>query len=146
MQDNPLMAGFGRLRHELAAVRDINTFDAVSLLSPFLQIVQTKGTAAPITILTLGALRNITSHSGQITSLLKGLKHRPFRLATGQIIPVLVKAEAVSLQPTATFLAHEPSATCNAPPVTSLADKGCVCATSTSAALPEPTETDECSV
>ncbi|PNH43810.1 hypothetical protein VD0004_g3722 [Verticillium dahliae] len=89
---------------------------------------------------------SITSHSGQITSLLKGLNHRPFRLATGQIIPVLVRAEAVALQPTATFLAHEPSATCDAPPVTSLADKGCVCATSTSAVLPEPTETDECSV
>ncbi|KAM0532126.1 hypothetical protein ACHAPP_007310 [Verticillium nonalfalfae] len=62
MQDNPLMAGFGRLRHELAAVRDINTFDAVSLLSPFLQIVQTKGTAAPITILTLGALRKFLAY------------------------------------------------------------------------------------
>ncbi|KAM0507525.1 hypothetical protein ACHAO3_005827 [Verticillium nonalfalfae] len=56
------MAGFGRLRHELAAVRDINTFDAVSLLSPFLQIVQTKGTAAPITILTLGALRKFLAY------------------------------------------------------------------------------------
>ncbi|PNH73150.1 hypothetical protein VD0001_g4416 [Verticillium dahliae] len=62
MQDNPLMAGFGRLRHELATVRDINTFDAVSLLSPFLQIVQTKGTAAPITILTLGALRKFLAY------------------------------------------------------------------------------------
>ncbi|KAF9869222.1 Sec7 domain-containing protein [Colletotrichum karsti] len=56
IQDNPLMAGFGKLRHELASVRDIHAFDALSLLNPFLQIIQTKGTAAPITILTLGAL------------------------------------------------------------------------------------------
>ncbi|KAM0326700.1 hypothetical protein ACHAQA_006571 [Verticillium albo-atrum] len=87
---------------------------------------------------------SVTSHSGQITALLKGLNHRPFRLATGQIIPVLVKAEAVALQPTATFLAHEPSATCEAPPITSNAAEGCVCATATSTALPEPTESAEC--
>ncbi|KAM0279817.1 hypothetical protein ACHAQH_004368 [Verticillium albo-atrum] len=56
------MAGFGRLRHELAAIRDIHAFDAVALLSPFLQIVQTKGTAASITILTLGALRKFLAY------------------------------------------------------------------------------------
>ncbi|OLN97319.1 hypothetical protein CCHL11_01118 [Colletotrichum chlorophyti] len=62
IQDNPLMAGFGKLRHELASVREIHSFDALSLLSPFLQIIQTKGTAAPITILTLGALRKFLAY------------------------------------------------------------------------------------
>ncbi|TDZ17365.1 Uncharacterized protein Cob_v009713 [Colletotrichum orbiculare MAFF 240422] len=62
IQDNPLMAGFGKLRHELATVKDIHIFDALSLLSPFLQIIQTKGTAAPITILTLGALRKFLAY------------------------------------------------------------------------------------
>ncbi|EQB48165.1 Sec7 domain-containing protein [Colletotrichum gloeosporioides Cg-14] len=62
IQDNPLMAGFGKLRHELASVRDIHSFDALSLLSPFLQIIQTKGTAAPVTILTLGALRKFLAY------------------------------------------------------------------------------------
>ncbi|KAK2044112.1 Sec7 domain-containing protein [Colletotrichum somersetense] len=62
IQDNPLMAGFGKLRHELASVRDIHSFDALSLLNPFLQIIQTKGTAAPITILTLGALRKFLAY------------------------------------------------------------------------------------
>ncbi|KAH7349362.1 Sec7 domain-containing protein [Plectosphaerella cucumerina] len=62
IQDNPLMAGFGRLRHELATVRDIHAFDALALLNPFLQIVQTKGTAAAITILTLGALRKFLAY------------------------------------------------------------------------------------
>ena len=62
MQDHPLIAGFGRLRQELAPFRDIRKFDAVSLLAPFLQIVQTKGTAAPITILTLRALRKFLAY------------------------------------------------------------------------------------
>ncbi|KAL2878804.1 GDP/GTP exchange factor for ARF [Colletotrichum sp. CLE4] len=62
IQDNPLMAGFGKLRHELASVRDIHSFDALFLLNPFLQIIQTKGTAAPITILTLGALRKFLAY------------------------------------------------------------------------------------
>ncbi|WYZ46460.1 hypothetical protein EsH8_IX_000685 [Colletotrichum jinshuiense] len=62
IQDNPLMAGFGKLRHELASVRDIHSIDALSLLNPFLQIIQTKGTAAPITILTLGALRKFLAY------------------------------------------------------------------------------------
>ncbi|PHH76444.1 hypothetical protein CDD80_1527 [Ophiocordyceps camponoti-rufipedis] len=43
MQDNPLVAGFGKLRHELAAVK-------------------AKGTAAPITILALGALRKFLAY------------------------------------------------------------------------------------
>ncbi|KAI4276528.1 MAG: hypothetical protein LQ337_002410 [Flavoplaca oasis] len=38
---------------------------------------------------------SITSHSGEIASLLRVLGHRPFRLATGAVIPVLVKAETV---------------------------------------------------
>nr|XP_036583330.1 Sec7 domain-containing protein [Colletotrichum truncatum]KAF6792306.1 Sec7 domain-containing protein [Colletotrichum truncatum] len=62
IQDNPLMAGFGKLRHELASVKEIHSFDALSLLNPFLQIIQTKGTAAPITILTLGALRKFLAY------------------------------------------------------------------------------------
>ncbi|KKA28301.1 hypothetical protein TD95_003031 [Thielaviopsis punctulata] len=61
-QDHPLMSSFGRLRHELASVKDIYTFDALSLLQPFLQIIQTKGTAAPITILALGALRKFLAY------------------------------------------------------------------------------------
>lgn len=62
MQDHPLIAGFGRLRQELAMCKDIRKFDAVSLLQPFLQIIQTKGTAAPITILTLRALRKFLAY------------------------------------------------------------------------------------
>jgi hypothetical protein len=90
---------------------------------------------------------SVTAHSGAITRLLSALNHRPFRLATGQIIPVLVKAETIELQPTPVFEAHEPYSTCDAPPVTSISGQGCVCATATTSALPEPTESEpaECS-
>lgn len=82
---------------------------------------------------------SITSHSGEITSLLRVLQHRAFRLATGQIIPVLVKAETVAPQPEPTYVAHEPYSTCASPPITSNADQGCVCsetATATATAAP----------
>ncbi|TEA21647.1 putative phosphoglycerate mutase [Colletotrichum sidae] len=82
---------------------------------------------------------SVTSHSGQITKLLKALNHRAFRLSTGQIIPVFVKAEVVEPQPEPTFAAHEPYSTCTSPPVTSIAGQGCVCATATSALLPAAT-------
>ncbi|CAG9946727.1 unnamed protein product [Clonostachys rosea f. rosea IK726] len=62
MQDNPLIAGFGKLRHEIAGIKDIKSFDAPSLLSPFLNVIQAKGTAAPITILALGALRKFLAY------------------------------------------------------------------------------------
>jgi broad specificity phosphatase PhoE len=79
---------------------------------------------------------SITAHSGAITQLLAALNHRAFRLSTGQIIPVLVKAEVIELQPTPVFEAHEPYSTCDAPPTTSIAGQGCVCPTATTLALP----------
>lgn len=62
MQDNPMIAGFGQLRHELSGVKDIRSFDAPTLLAPFLLVIQAKGTAAPITILALGALRKFLAY------------------------------------------------------------------------------------
>ncbi|KAF4125340.1 golgi-specific brefeldin A-resistance guanine nucleotide exchange factor 1 [Geosmithia morbida] len=62
MQDNPMIAGFGKLRHEIAGSKDVRTFDAPSLLAPFLHVMQAKGTAAPITILALGALRKFLAY------------------------------------------------------------------------------------
>ncbi|KAI1409058.1 hypothetical protein F5Y13DRAFT_193730 [Hypoxylon sp. FL1857] len=60
MQDNPLMAGFGRLRHELSSY--IHQFDAPALLNPFLQVIQASSTSAPITILALKAIRKFLSY------------------------------------------------------------------------------------
>ncbi|KAI1466942.1 uncharacterized protein F4812DRAFT_433293 [Daldinia caldariorum] len=62
MQDNPLMAGFGRLRHELSNCKDIHQFDAPALLNPFLQVIQASSTSAPITILALKAIRKFLSY------------------------------------------------------------------------------------
>ncbi|KAG5925024.1 hypothetical protein E4U42_004500 [Claviceps africana] len=81
---------------------------------------------------------SVTSHSGEIRALLEALDHRPFALSTGQIIPVLVRAELTLPVPTTTFAGFTPEATCKQPPVTSLADKGCVCSSGTSS-IPSPT-------
>ncbi|KAK9770576.1 putative SEC7 domain-containing protein [Seiridium cardinale] len=66
MQDNPLMAGFGRLRHELSGCKepdaDIHDFDAPALLNPFLQVIQASATSAPITILALKAIRKFLAY------------------------------------------------------------------------------------
>ncbi|KAK4126045.1 Sec7-domain-containing protein [Parathielavia appendiculata] len=62
MQDNPLISGFGRLRQELAGVKDIHRFDSLVLLYPFLQIIQAKGTAAPVTILALRAIQKFLAY------------------------------------------------------------------------------------
>ncbi|OTB08889.1 hypothetical protein M426DRAFT_316915 [Hypoxylon sp. CI-4A] len=61
-QDNPLMAGFGRLRHELSSCKNIHEFDAPALLNPFLQVIQASSTSAPITILALKAIRKFLSY------------------------------------------------------------------------------------
>ncbi|KAG6042156.1 hypothetical protein E4U41_004960 [Claviceps citrina] len=62
MQDNPMIAAFGKLRHEIAVIKDIRTFDALNFLAPFLLVIQAQGTAAPITILALGALRKFLAY------------------------------------------------------------------------------------
>ncbi|KAI2628938.1 Sec7-domain-containing protein [Xylaria nigripes] len=62
MQDNPLMVGFGRLRHDLSGCKDIHEFDAPALLHPFLQVIQASSTSAPITILALKAIRKFLSY------------------------------------------------------------------------------------
>ncbi|KND86644.1 Phosphomutase-like protein 3 [Tolypocladium ophioglossoides CBS 100239] len=79
-----------------------------------------------------GTWLSVTSHSGMIGSLLTALGHRDFGLSTGQIIPVLVRAEAVAKPPppTTTAAGFTSEATCEAPPVTSVAT-GCVCSTAT---------------
>jgi len=73
---------------------------------------------------------SITSHSGEIRSILRVLGHREFSLSTGAVIPVLVKAEYFRQGEIITTPAWTATATCTAPPVTSLSTvtPGCVCA------------------
>jgi len=63
---------------------------------------------------------SITSHSGEIGALLRVLGHRTFSLSTGQVIPVLVKAEIIDGgPPTTTIAPYTIVSTCTAPPKTS---------------------------
>lgn len=82
---------------------------------------------------------SVTAHSGIISRLLKAVRHREFRLSTGQIIPVLVKAEAIELLPDPTYDALEPYSTCDAPPIESIAGVGCICSSTTASFVPAPT-------
>lgn len=71
---------------------------------------------------------SVSSHSGAIRRLLEVLGHRTFSLSTGQIIPVLVRAEVVDTpEPVTTQSGFTPEATCKSTPVTSISGQGCVC-------------------
>ncbi|KAH8808855.1 histidine phosphatase superfamily [Xylogone sp. PMI_703] len=60
---------------------------------------------------------SITSHSGEIGSMLRVLGHRSFSLVTGAVIPVLIKAETIkgTAAPTATQ-PYTPISTCSTQP------------------------------
>ncbi|KAL4916252.1 histidine phosphatase superfamily [Aspergillus aurantiobrunneus] len=72
---------------------------------------------------------SITAHSGEITSILRVIGHQAFRLSTGAVIPVLIRAEEVREPEPTTTAAWTVSAYCTEPPATSTAS-GCVCASS----------------
>ncbi|KAF1947355.1 phosphoglycerate mutase-like protein [Clathrospora elynae] len=67
---------------------------------------------------------SITSHSGEIGSLLRVLGHRAFSLSTGSAIPVLVKATTLYADaPATTTMPYTPQKTCAAPPA--IRDSSC---------------------
>ena len=74
---------------------------------------------------------SVTSHSGEIGSLLQVLGHRSFSLSTGAVIPVLVKAETLDEPtPTTASQAYTLLATCTSPPtVTASSCDDCSCCT-----------------
>jgi len=63
MQDNPLMSGFAKLRADLKHCNDIQMFDTPSLLQPFLQVIRSSSTTAPITSLALIAITKMLSYN-----------------------------------------------------------------------------------
>ncbi|MCJ1394233.1 GDP/GTP exchange factor for ARF [Xylographa bjoerkii] len=63
MQDNPLMSAFARLRSELRGCQDIRVFDIPSLLHPFLQVIRSSSTSAPITSLALIAITKFFAYN-----------------------------------------------------------------------------------
>ncbi|OOQ90488.1 putative GPI anchored protein [Penicillium brasilianum] len=83
---------------------------------------------------------SVTSHSGEISSILRVLGHRTFSLKTGAVIPVLVKAEKVKATASTTIaVSWTASPHCTAPPVTSVT--ACVCPSS-AAPVTTPLVTD----
>jgi broad specificity phosphatase PhoE len=75
-----------------------------------------------------GNVISITSHSGEIGSILSVLGHQSFSLNTGAVIPVLVKAQKVKGNPTLTAAPWSVSPHCTVPPVSSVSNGGaCVC-------------------
>ena len=62
LQDNPLMSAFSRLRSELKDCIDVRRFDIPTLLYPFLQVIRSSSTSAPITSLALVAITKFFSY------------------------------------------------------------------------------------
>jgi len=82
---------------------------------------------------------SITSHSGEIRSLLRVLGHREFSLGTGAVIPVLVEAKWETTSPSSSSTLTAPAFTStsfctNGPQITSVAS-GCVCSESSSSVV-----------
>lgn len=63
MQDNPLMSAFSRLRADLKHCRSVQTFDTTALLHPFLQVIRSSSTTAPITSLALIAITKMLAYN-----------------------------------------------------------------------------------
>ena len=63
MQDNPLMAAFVQLRSQITVSKDITTFDSPSLLHPFLQVIRSSSTSAPITSLAVVSITKLFSYN-----------------------------------------------------------------------------------
>ncbi|KAL1978668.1 hypothetical protein VTN31DRAFT_1527 [Thermomyces dupontii] len=85
---------------------------------------------------------SITSHSGEIASLLRVLKHREFRLQTGGVLPVLVKAEKFWPPTKVTTEAWTVDPHCTEPPVTS--HSVCVCPSAAAPVTTPLVPTDGC--
>ncbi|GBF64827.1 hypothetical protein TMEN_7543 [Trichophyton mentagrophytes] len=63
IQDNPLMSAFTRLRIDLKDCKDIRLFDTPCLLHPFLQVIRSSSTSAPITSLALSAITKFFAYN-----------------------------------------------------------------------------------
>ncbi|KAI9667680.1 MAG: GDP/GTP exchange factor for ARF [Bathelium mastoideum] len=62
MQDNPLMSAFARLRNDLKGCKDIHSVETPALLHPFLQVIRSSSTSAPITSLALIAITKFLAY------------------------------------------------------------------------------------
>ncbi|MCJ1266854.1 hypothetical protein MMC22_006739 [Lobaria immixta] len=68
-----------------------------------------------------GTFISLTSHSGAIGAILQAVRHRPFDLGTGAVIPVLVRAETIQESaPSTSIVPPTPAPTCTVNPTPSL--------------------------
>ena len=82
-------------------------------------------------------LISITSHSGEIGSILQVLGHQPFSLNTGAVIPVLVKAEVDKGPAPSTALQNfTPLCTCTSPPAVTATTSMCADPTPSNGEIP----------
>lgn len=80
---------------------------------------------------------SITSHSGEIGSILQELGHQTFPLETGAVIPVLVKAESERGPEPSTTLQHfTPLCTCTSPPAVMATTSVCADPTPSDGGIP----------
>ncbi|KKY18687.1 putative sec7 domain protein [Phaeomoniella chlamydospora] len=63
IQDNPLLAAFSQLRSDLTRCKNIQEFDAPSLLHPFLQVIRSSSTSAGITSLAVVAISKFFAYN-----------------------------------------------------------------------------------
>lgn len=63
MQDNPLMSAFAKLRSDLKHCKDIQSFETPGILQPFLQVIRSSSTTAPITSLALIAITKMLAYN-----------------------------------------------------------------------------------
>ncbi|GAB7362676.1 hypothetical protein MBLNU230_g2985t1 [Neophaeotheca triangularis] len=73
-KDNPLMAAFARLRSDLKQCPRIQEFATPALLQPFLQVIRSSSTTAPITSLALIAITKMLAY-GIINPASPGFGH-----------------------------------------------------------------------
>ncbi|CAF9923862.1 MAG: hypothetical protein HETSPECPRED_005442 [Heterodermia speciosa] len=75
---------------------------------------------------------SITSHSGEIASILRVLGHRVFPLSTGAVIPVLVRVQTVKGEsPTTASQSYTAICTCTSPPAITATTSDCTYPTAT---------------
>ncbi|KAF2226745.1 hypothetical protein BDZ85DRAFT_293638 [Elsinoe ampelina] len=63
MQDNPLLSAFARLRSDLKSCKDIRKFETPAILQPFMQVIRSSSTTAPITSLALIAITKMLAYN-----------------------------------------------------------------------------------
>lgn len=80
-KDNPLMAAFARLRSDIKHCPNVQKFSTPQLLQPFLQVIRSSSTTAPITSLALIAITKMLAY-GIVNPSSPGFAHGMLLLAS----------------------------------------------------------------